>query len=782
MSPADQRLVAPEPAAVALAFLRRLYPSGPWLLTAIIPDGPIETVRFGPETADACRAWIADRDGRANLYYSPNEPLPGVTKKAAKVDIARVHVLHADLDARPGEATAAAIARTRRSLTEALPEGVPPPTAVVFSGGGHQALWRLREPVPIEGDLARAEDVERYNIALGALLDADHAHDISRVLRLPGTLNLPNRSKRAKGREPVRSELVAFHAERVYDLAAFPAAPPTRGAAGSGPPTLLAAPTIAAPCRLGSVEELPPGVSDLCRAAIVSGREADPDRWPSRSEALFFVCCELVRAGVDDATVLGVITDPDFGISASVLAAKKSEAYALRQLARAKECVAADDGDAVAWVNQRYFAALEGARVAFYREEADGTVEAMQASAFEFELAPKVAEFTTEDGKSHSVPYSKLWRTSPRRRYYPRGFVLDAGEGHDPLAYNLWKGFGVEPRPGGWARMRAHIEEVLAAGDASHADYIVRWTAWSLQNPATPPRVALVFKGEEGVGKGLYANALVRAFGVHGMRVQNMLHLAGRFNAHLRHCCLLFADEAVVPGSDLEGSLKGMITEPTIPIERKGVDVVQAENHLHVVMASNRDWVVPAGIGARRFAVFAVSDHRKGDRDYFSTLVAETEAGGLAAMVHDLLALDLGRWHPEGARPETRELARQKVHSLAPIARVWFDCLVTGLLPPGAAARDLWGFVPTRAFREQVATETRSSAVTLNEISAFFDAMGFEKRREKNGAGRGYEIPPLAEARRRWDEQRFAVQWDETIAQWASGEGATELAGDDVPF
>src|SRR5690606_4155355 len=163
-----------------------------------------------------------------------------------------------------------------------LPEGVPPPTAVVFSGGGHQALWRLREPVPIEGDLARAEDVERYNIALGALLDADHAHDISRVLRLPGTLNLPNRRKRAKGREPVRSALVAFHAERVYDLAAFPVAPATRGAAGSGPPTLLAAPTTAAPRRLGSVEELPPGVSDLCRAAIVSGREADPDRWPSR--------------------------------------------------------------------------------------------------------------------------------------------------------------------------------------------------------------------------------------------------------------------------------------------------------------------------------------------------------------------------------------------------------------------------------------------------------------------------------------------------------------------
>ncbi len=334
----------PAPADVALDFLRRLNSNGPWLLTAIIPDGAIETVRFGPEDGDECRAWIAERDGRANLYYSPNEPLPGVEKKAAKADIARVHVLHVDLDARPGETTADAIARTRRLLTEALPEGVAPPTAVVFSGGGHQALWRLREPVPIDGDLARAEDVERYNIGLAALLDGDHAHDVSRVLRLPGTLNLPNRNKRAKGREPVRSELAVFDAARVYDLAAFPAAPPARSTAASASSTSLAQPAAVAPRRLGSVDELPPEVSDLCRAAIVHGSDPNNERrWPSRSEALFYVCCELARAEVEDETILGVITDPDFGISASVLEkGAKAGDYARRQIQKARERVASE--------------------------------------------------------------------------------------------------------------------------------------------------------------------------------------------------------------------------------------------------------------------------------------------------------------------------------------------------------------------------------------------------------------------------------------------------------
>ena len=66
----------------------------------------------------------------------------------------------------------------------------------------------------------------------------------------------------------------------------------------------------------------------------------------------------------------------------------------------------------------------------------------------------------------------------------------------------------------------------------------------------------------------------------------------------MRHCCMFFADEVMLVSEEQEGNLKGMITEPTLPIEAKGVDVVHAENHLHMMMASNKSFVVPAGIGA----------------------------------------------------------------------------------------------------------------------------------------------------------------------------------------
>lgn len=197
--------------------------------------------------------------------------------------------------------------------------------------------------------------------------------------------------------------------------------------------------------------------------------------------------------------------------------------------------------------------------------------------------------------------------------------------------------------------------------------------------------------------------------------------------------------------------------------------MVNAENHLHVVMASNNEWVVPAGESARRFAVFAVPDRCRGDVAYFARLFRELDQGGLAAMIHELRAMDLGSWHPESARPETGELARQKVKSLPSIERVWFDCLSTGLLPPCAELHGWHGFVPTAGFREQVQEETRDSSVSLNRVSSLFESMGFTKQRDKSGTGRGWKIPPLAEARGRWDERRFLWEWDETD-QWGEAE------------
>ena len=78
---------------------------------------------------------------------------------------------------------------------------VPSPTAVVASGGGYNAYWKLAEPL---ADLHLAENINRW---LVEKLDGDcAATDVSRILRIPGTM-FADWKKLERGRVPIMARL-----------------------------------------------------------------------------------------------------------------------------------------------------------------------------------------------------------------------------------------------------------------------------------------------------------------------------------------------------------------------------------------------------------------------------------------------------------------------------------------------------------------------------------------------------------------------------------------------
>src|SRR5262249_39352018 len=136
-----------------------------------------------------------------------------------------------------------------------------------------------------------------------------------------------------------------------------------------------------------------------------------------------------------------------------------------------------------------------------------------------------------------------------------------------------------------------------------------------------------------------------------------------------------------------ESVLKGLITERTLVIEQKGIDATQWLNRLHVFMAANAEWVVPASHDERRFAVFDVSNrYAQGAcadeerRAYFDALHQDLANGGLEAMLYDLLNWDLGNWHPRQVY-DTEGLRHQKEQSLPPIEQWFVKLLEDGKLP-----------------------------------------------------------------------------------------------------
>jgi hypothetical protein len=147
----------------AVKFLEKLRPGGPWLLTAIVPDGPATTETM--YSAEEVRNFVREHNGQRNIYYSVNPARAEVWKKTAKIDIARIEFALADLDPRNDETAQQAKDRYLDTLEQTQPH----PTAIIDSGNGLQVLWRLDQPIilgePIGGeyspeDQARIEDVE----------------------------------------------------------------------------------------------------------------------------------------------------------------------------------------------------------------------------------------------------------------------------------------------------------------------------------------------------------------------------------------------------------------------------------------------------------------------------------------------------------------------------------------------------------------------------------------------------------------------------------------------
>ena len=114
------------------------------MLTAIIPDSATETITA--TNAEAVATFISANDGVKNIYYSVNPTRKALNKKAAKTDIAAIEFLLSDLDPRKGESPEDAKARYLAALETQQPECC----AIIDSGNGVQALWRLGQRIELE--------------------------------------------------------------------------------------------------------------------------------------------------------------------------------------------------------------------------------------------------------------------------------------------------------------------------------------------------------------------------------------------------------------------------------------------------------------------------------------------------------------------------------------------------------------------------------------------------------------------------------------------------------
>jgi hypothetical protein len=334
--------------------------------------------------------------------------------------------------------------------------------------------------------------------------------------------------------------------------------------------------------------------------------------------------------------------------------------------------------------NSRYFVINEAGRAVIYAPKFDPILnrrffERMTFDDLERLYSNRFISVIDATGQPVSKPAAKVWLSHADRKQFIGGMVFDPSNREQaPDVLNLWHGFAVEPRNGTWEKLQRHVLEVICRSENALFAYVLDWMADLVQHPDKQGEVAIVLRGPEGCGKGVLARAIKYLFGPHALAISNTKHLTGNFNGHLRDTVFLFADEAFYAGDKQHvGVLKALITEPYLTIEAKYQNPVQMPNFLHIMMASNEDWVVPASLDSRRWLVIDVPGTKAGDHAYFAAIQAELEHGGYEAMLYDLLARDLSQSNLR-AVPVTDALQTQRKMSLSTEHAWWNDCLHRG--------------------------------------------------------------------------------------------------------
>lgn len=347
------------------------------------------------------------------------------------------------------------------------------------------------------------------------------------------------------------------------------------------------------------------------------------------------------------------------------------------------------------------------------------------------------------------------WLQWPGKSYKPGGVGFYPRPEKCPEGvYNLFTGWGVKPCPGEVAPYLEHLEKVVCSGNKQAFTYLTGWLAHLVQHPDEKPSVAIVLKAIPGTGKGSTVKPIMQMMGQYGVQINGAGQIAGKFNATMANKLLVFADEVTVSNSREADKLKGIISEDTINLERKGIDPEPMPNFSRLIFASNSEQVLRASIRERRYLVLEPSAEKAQDKHYFDRLHNWINSGGAAHLMDWLLKFDLSGFDPRRA-PVTAGLIREILSNLPPAESYVYQELCSDAPFRGqarlSASEEIDRFVSV--CRDTGIDMALPAARRL--IGRILTVIGLDRQGRSDRGGVFYDLPAREEIER-WNEIRTA--------------------------
>lgn len=320
--------------------------------------------------------------------------------------------------------------------------------------------------------------------------------------------------------------------------------------------------------------------------------------------------------------------------------------------------------------------------------------------------------------------------------------------------FNLFRGYRLEPQEGDCTPFLDHIHYVTCAGDKKIAKAVIQFFAHMLQKPDEKPSWAILLKSLEGTGKGSMMRPFLEILGAYYIYLNGEDQLVQRFNYCVANRLLMFIDEVQVNDTKVYNKLRGIISEPTITMEPKGIDVFQVPNLARLVFTSNHERVLIAGQRERRFLVLTPDEQHIGDDKYFNRYYQWLKNGGASHLLHHLMNVDVSDFNPHKA-PVTQALIDEKLVSMKDVQHWLYEYLDNVRIENKPLPARVKCSEFSREYRDWCVDKLRKN-ISLKSAESqtgklITSSMGIRKIRPEKCGHRYYEFPPIDEM-----EQRFA--------------------------
>lgn len=165
------------------------------------------------------------------------------------------------------------------------------------------------------------------------------------------------------------------------------------------------------------------------------------------------------------------------------------------------------------------------------------------------------------------------------------------------------------------------LKEIICNNDDALYKYIITWLRQICKTPWIKTQSVLLFYSDQGTGKGSFVNWLIRyLFGTHNSTYASVNTITQKHNKTL--CNKIFVGVDELPTLEkqfhnLFDTIKGLITEPYLTIEPKGLETYMIDNLCNFIFMTNNKNAIKIEKTDRRYVVFNISNVRIGDFKYW---------------------------------------------------------------------------------------------------------------------------------------------------------------------